>query len=297
MSVVWLVLAVLTLGAVYWPTSRRRYCSHASAAHRALADKSWDELDRRVLAARKAVEGISAGVMREYALGDLDLLDAQGAYWCGQLDRASLRLGSAVEHIERAGAPDRSIKVSMARHFMGDVHFDAGDLDRAEEEYRAAVQSVAYTPEPEMAIFSLQRLSDVLLEKRERSRALDVIEQCVEYEQKILAKTNATTGSMISMIQPDLAMANGDYVTAERLFREKVEYWSQSANRSQSIDLTRYQFHLAAAQQEMGRYEASAETLRNACQLAQRDLGPQHPRTARALRKLSEVERLMAIAR
>ena len=296
MTVIWLLLAALALGAVFWPTSRRRYCSSIAAAHLALAARAWQELDAQVAAARKAAEGLSDSAMREYALGDLDMLDAQGAYWRGELERASGRLSSAVEHIERAGAPDRAIKISVARHYMGDVHFDGGDLEQAEEQYRAAVQSVAYTTEPEMAIFSLQRLSDVLLEKRDRDRALEVIEQCVEYEQKILSKANSNRGRMISMIQPDLAMANGDYVTAERLFREKVEYWSQSANLSESIDLTRYQFHLAAAQRELGQHEAAAETLKNAYQLAKRDLGPQHPRTMRACRKLLEAQELTATA-
>jgi tetratricopeptide (TPR) repeat protein len=296
MSIVWLLLAVLTLGAVFWPTKRRRYCSNVGAAHRALAGRAWKELDGRVLAARKAAEGMSAGAMREHALGDLDLLEAQGAYWRGQLQLANGRLGAAVEHIERAGAPDRAIKVSMARHFMGDVHFDGGDLEQAEEQYRAAVQSVAFTGEPEMAIFSLQRLSDVLLEKRERERALEVIEQCVDYEQRILARTDSTTRPMISMIQPDLAMATGDYVTAERLFREKVEYWSQMGNRAESIDLTRYQFHLASAQRELGHYDEALQTLRKACEGAKRDLGAQHPRTLRAGRKLVEAEKLTAEA-
>jgi len=296
MSLWWLSLAVLSLTIVCWPTARRRYCSHLGAAQRAIAARSWADFERRVRGARKAALRMS-GAMREYALGDLNLLEAQGAYFRGDLDRAGGRLSLAVEHIERAGAPDRNVKISMARHFLGDVHLDGGNLEQAAEQYRAAVQSVAFTGEPEMAIFSLQRLSDVLLEKRDMTQALDVIEQCVEYEQKILAKTDGPTRPMISMIQPDLALAKRDYVTAERLFREKVEYWSKLENRSENIDLTRYQFHLAAAQQEMGRFQAAEETLRKACELATRDFGPQHPRTARARRKLSQISNLSGAGR
>jgi len=296
MGLWWLLLGVLSLTIVCWPTARRRYCSHLGAAHRALAARSWVDFDRRARRARKAGLRMS-GAMQEYALGDLDLLEAQSAYFRGELERAREHLSHAVEHIERAGAPDRNVKISMARHFLGDVHFDGGNLEQAAEQYRAAVQSVAFTGEPEMAIFSLQRLSDVLLEKRDMTQALDVIEQCVEYEQKILAKADGPTRPMISMIQPDLALAKRDYPTAERLFREKVEYWSKLENRSENIDLTRYQFHLAAAQQEMGRYQAAEETLRMACELATRDFGPQHPRTARARRKLSEVTQMTGAAR
>lgn len=262
-----------------------------------MASRAWADFDQRLLGARKAALRMPEGPMREYALGDLDLLAAQGAYFRGDLDKASGSLSLAVEHIERAGAPDRNIKISMARHFLGDVHFDGGDLEQAAEQYRAAVQSVAFTDEPEMAIFSLQRLSDVLLEKRDTAKALDVIQQCVDYERKILARGSATTRPMISMIQPDLALANQDYATAERLFREKVDYWSKLENRSESIDLTRYQFHLAAAQQEQGRYEAAEETLRQACELATRDFGPQHPRTARARRKLAQMENVIGAPR
>jgi tetratricopeptide (TPR) repeat protein len=256
----------------------------------------WTEFDRRISRARKAAEAMGSDGMREYALGDLDLVEAQGAYWRGRLKQASGRLSFAVEHIERAGAPDRAMKVSMARHFLGDVHFDGGDLDQAAEQYRAAVQSVAFTGEPEVAIFSLQRLSDVLLEKHDLGEARGVIEQCVEFEQKILEKADASVRPMISMIQPDLALANQDYVTAERLFREKVEYWSRAENRSDNVDVTRYQFHLAAAQQQLGRMEAAEETLRRAHELAKREFGSQHPRTARALQKLSEVTRMAEAA-
>ncbi|HME08903.1 MAG TPA: tetratricopeptide repeat protein [Bryobacteraceae bacterium] len=297
MSLCWLLLGVLSLAAVFWPTPRRRYCSELCSAHRAIAARAWDDFDRRVQRARKAALRMASGPMQEYALGDLDILEAQGAYFRGQLERAGGRLRFAVEHIERAGAPDRNIKISMARHFLGDVHLDGGDLEQAAEQYRAAVQTVAFTGEPEMAIFSLQRLSDVLIEKREMQEALEVVEQCVEYEQRILAKADAKSRPMISMIRPDLALASRDYATAERLFREKVDYWSRMENRSENIDLTRYQFHLAAAQQELGRYEAAEETLRQACELALRDYGPQHPRTARARRKLSQVSQLAEAAR
>src|SRR5271155_2911272 len=120
MSLCWLLLGVLSLAAVFWPTPRRIYCSGLVAAHRAMAARAWNEFDRRVLRARKAALRMAAGAMREYALGDLDLLEAQGAYFQGELERASGRLSFAVEHIERAGAPDRNIKISMARHFLGD---------------------------------------------------------------------------------------------------------------------------------------------------------------------------------
>jgi len=54
------------------------------------------------------------------------------------------------------------------------------------------------------------------------------------------------------------------------------------------VDVTRYQFHLAAAQREQGRMAEAVATLRKACLTAERDYGVQHPRAARALAKLSD---------
>src|SRR5207253_1089170 len=54
-----------------------------------------------------------------------------------------------------------------------------------------------------------------------------------------------------------------------------------------NIDVSRYQFHLAAAQREQGRHEDAIVTLRRACETVQRDFGADHPRMARALEKLA----------
>jgi hypothetical protein len=102
--------------------------------------------------------------------------------------------------------------------------------------------------------------------------------------------------SAISMTMPDLCLASRDFPQAEKLFREKADHWSRMVPRPDNIDVTRYQFHLATAQQEQGHLGDAVETLRKACETAERDFGPQHPRVQRARKKLTEITELMADA-
>jgi tetratricopeptide (TPR) repeat protein len=185
----------------------------------------------------------------------------------------------------------------MARHLWGDACFDKGELDQAEEQFRAAIQTLNATANPAMAIFSQQRLGDVLLEARKFDQAREAAEKCVAMERTILgARMGAGNVSAISMTMPDLCLASRDFPQAEKLFREKADHWSRMVPRPDNIDVTRYQFHLATAQQEQGHLGDAVETLRKACETAERDFGPQHPRVQRARKKLTEITELMADA-
>lgn len=75
---------------------------------------------------------------------------------------------------------------------------------------------------------------------------------------------------------------------AEKLFREKADCWSKRFPRPDNIDVNRYQFHLAAAQRAQGHFTGAWATLEKACDTAAIDFGPDHPRAARARRKLEE---------
>ena len=135
------------------------------------------------------------------------------------------------------------------------------------------------------------------MEARKFYEAREVAEQCVAMERKILgAQMGSGHRPMISMTAPDLCLANRDFPQAEKLFREKAEYWPKMVPRPDNIDVTRYQFHLAAAQREQGRLGDAADTLRKACKTAESDFGPQHPRLRRAKKKLSDTEALIASA-
>ncbi|MEP7363098.1 MAG: hypothetical protein ABI972_07575 [Acidobacteriota bacterium] len=147
-----------------------------------------------------------------------------------------------------------------------------------------------------MSIFSLQRLADVLLELERFDDARDIVLQCIEYERRILTESLAKQGKTLSevtiksMSAPDLALANRDFVQAEQLFKEKVAHWTGMAAKPDNIDVTRYQFHLATAQRELGQIAESLETLRRACQTAECDFGSGHPRVSRARQRLERAE-------
>jgi hypothetical protein len=89
------------------------------------------------------------------------------------------------------------------------------------------------------------------------------------------------------MSMPDLSLANREWAQAEKLFREKVDYWTRFVTPSDNVDVCRYQFHLAATQVEQGRPADAVQTLRQACEQVKKDFGAEHPRMNRALRKLA----------
>jgi tetratricopeptide (TPR) repeat protein len=138
----------------------------------------------------------------------------------------------------------------------------------------------------------LQRLSDVLLEKGDYEAARSVAERCVLAERKILAQSPTPS---ISMTEPDLALAQKDFERAETLFREKADYWGNKVPLPDNIDVTRYFFHLARAQEEQNRFTDALATLERACDVARLDFGNEHPRVAKAERKLQRVRDLTSV--
>lgn len=287
----WLFLALLALGAAFvWPTQTRRAKRQLAAAGRAAAAQDWAGFDKQIAAALASAEGIGNKSVREETLGEINLTRAWGAHRRGDLDTASTSASKAIEHIEHAQAPNREARLVNARHLWGDVECDRGDLDAASEQFRAAAKTVEFGRNPELALFSLQRLGDALLEQERYEEAREVIERCAGFESRVIAgvvEKGGINGEVISMCDPDLALANRDYSRAEELFQEKVDHWSAAPARPAEINLTRYQFHLASAQQALGRHAAAAYTLSQAVEMAELDFGPDHPRAARARQKLA----------
>jgi tetratricopeptide (TPR) repeat protein len=203
----WWILAALAavLALVFWPTHAKRFRRFLLCAHNSLNRRDWERFDQHVAGALEAAENIRNQHSRDHALGQVRFVGAQAAYWRGNLDETERLLPLAVEHMERAGAPDRALSISLARHLWGDALLEGRQFDEARE-----------------------------------------------------------------------------------VFREKAEYWSRTVARPHNIDVTRYQFHLAAAQMELGKLAEAVETLRQACDTAERDFGPGHPRTELARQKLAD---------
>jgi len=72
----------------------------------------------------------------------------------------------------------------------------------------------------------------VLLEQGRFDEARGVVQQCMEYERKLMTESLAREGKTLSeciiksMSAPDLALANRDFAQAEVLFQEKVNHWT-----------------------------------------------------------------------
>jgi hypothetical protein len=123
-----------------------------------------------------------------------------------------------------------------------------------------------------------------------------VVTRCVDAEHKVVVKQmqaqgiNPTEKNVISMSMPDLCLANGEFARAEKLFQEKVDYWTRMVTKPDNIDVLRYQFHLARAQQEQGKRVEATATLRAASTRAEQEFGRDHPRALRARKKLKQAE-------
>ena len=288
----WFAGVVALLLFLFWPTQRRRCLTHLAAAQRAFSRRDWPEYEKQFTLATRAA-GSLKGHVQAHCLGQLELLQAEADYWRGRASECAAHLEKAIEYTERAGAPDRCMALASAHRLWGELHLDEEALDQAEAHIRDALQFDQTGGNEALMIFDLQRLGDVLLERGHQTEAKAVIERCAALERKVIHQGIQEKGkdpgqsAVISMSMPDLCLASGDYARAEKLFQEKVDYWSRLVTRPDNIDVTRYQFHLARAQRKQGRLLESVATLRQACETAERDYGSHHPRTARALRKLA----------
>ncbi len=294
----WWILAFVAAVALwfYFPVGQRRLLAHLIEANNAVSAHNWEKFDEQVEFARELLPRLKPDRVTRFAAAELDLLCGQAAYLQGKFDEAIPHLERAIEGYELSGDFQKQIKLSMVRNLLGDLRYDQSNLVDAEREFRRAAQAIGQGLDAPMSIFSLQRLADVLLEQERFDDAREVVQQCMEFERKILTESLAKQGKSLSevtiksMSAPDLALANRDFVQAEQLFQEKVAHWTGMAAKPDNIDVTRYQFHLATAQRELGRVAESLETLRRACQTAESDFGSNHPRVSRARRRLEQAE-------
>jgi tetratricopeptide (TPR) repeat protein len=288
----WIAGLGLLIVVVFRPTKWRRCAVQIHGAQNALQRRDWPTLRRRLELGRSAAARLKEP-KRAHFLGHIALLAARADYREGRFSDCEEHLTEAAGYIERAQFPDRHLQIAEVHRLRGDLCFDAGTTSQAVDCFRDAVASDQTSGNDAMMIFDLQRLSDVLLGERRFDEAKIVIERAVELERKVtvagLQKDGKDPGTLtiVSMSMPDLALAAGDWANAEKLFREKVEHWSKMVTGPDNIDVSRYQFHLAAAQSEQGRHADAVGTLRRACETVQRDFGADHPRMARALEKLA----------
>jgi tetratricopeptide (TPR) repeat protein len=297
----WIFAFVLAVALfLFWPTKTRCFLVELTQAGCAVSARDWNLFAQHSARAREAATRLKPGPAAHFYTADLDFLCGQAAYLQGRFDEAVPLLEHAIEGYERSNDCQKAIRISVVRNQLGDLRYDQSNLVEAEREFRRAAQTISYGLDPAMSIFSLQRLADVLLEQQRFDDAREIVHQCMEFERKLLTEALAKEGKSLSecivksMSAPDLALANRDFVQAEQLFQEKVNHWNGMAAKPDNIDVTRYQFHLATAQRELGRIGESLETLRRACQTAERDFGLHHPRVARARQRLERAEQSAA---
>lgn len=293
----WWLAAVFLLGLIFYGLGKKDRCSqHLAAAGKAAGARNWGLFDKKIALARASAAKLTDQKSRDEALGDIEYLDAHGAYSRNRNEEAIEHLTRAIEAFERLGDTAQGLKLAAARQLWGDLAFDASDFATAERQFRAAAVAVEFSEQPARVLSALKRLGDVLLAQQRYEDAQEVIEKGIEFERRMLAHTlqpqEQENSTVIAMAIPDLALARRDFASAERLYREKVEFYGQSEASLSDSDLTRYQFHLATAQRELGRVQDALLTLHAAVESAERDYGAEHPRAEHARRRLAETYQL-----
>lgn len=293
MTLMWWLAAVLLLALLFYGLKKKDTCSqHLADAGRAAGARQWEVFDVKMAAARAAAARITDQKARQEALADIEYLAAHGAYARNRTDDAIAHLALAIRGFEQLGGSTRGLKLSAAHQLWGDLAFDSADFAAAESHFRSAALATEFSEQPERVLSSLKRLGDVLLAQQRYDDARAVIEKGIEYERRLLMDTlpkdDQENSSVIAMAIPDLALARRDFASAERLYREKVEFFDPASTPAHESDLTRFQFHLATAQRELGRMQDALHTLHSAVEAAERDFGPEHPRAEHARRRLAE---------
>ncbi|MFN7922776.1 MAG: hypothetical protein U0Q16_21905 [Bryobacteraceae bacterium] len=270
---------------------RTRVCAEFAAAQQALDRRDFDAFDRNLARTKQMAEEIRDEALRVQFRSSLALLSIQGAYWQGDMRIAELTARQALEVLEAAGPGDRRGQICSAHSFLGDIFLDQDKPSQAADEFRAAAALAEGGNVPVAAIFPLQRLSDVLFEHEGRDAAAEVIERCAQIEKDHFAKNQAASNApTISMVAPDQSRVRGDFAAAEKLFDEKVRFFTSPAGQTDGIDVTRYQLHLAEAQNAQGKIEEARATLAVLCSAEAKRFGPQHPRVVRYRRKLESIQ-------
>jgi len=297
MGDMWWLAAAFLFALIFYGLRKKDVCSqHLTVAGRAAGARNWELFDRKMAQARASAARITDTPSRVEAMADVEFLAAHGAYSRNRNEEAIEHLSLAIQGFE--GLPDasRGLKLSAAHQLWGDLAFDMADFTTAEDHFRAAAVAIEFNVQPARVLSSLKRLGDVLLAQQRYEDARAVIEKGIEFERRLLVDTlqpeEQANSSVIAMAIPDLALARRDFANAERLYREKVEFHSQSEPAVADSDMTRYQFNLATAQRELGRVQDALLTLHAAVESAERDYGPEHPRAEHARRRLAEIHQI-----
>jgi tetratricopeptide (TPR) repeat protein len=292
----WWILGIVLLAWVFWPRARNRFAVQFRAAQKAFARRDWLAYERSFEVARRMNQKMKQGKIQLHSLGHLELLGAQAGFALGNLEESQSQLQRAAECFEKANAPDRAASLGNVHRMWGEVLVDLESWEAAEDHLRSSVNFDQSCGNEAGMIFGLQRLGDLLLEANRTGEAQAVITRCVDAEHKVVFKQmqaqglDPAQGNVISMSMPDLCLANGEFVRAEKLFQEKVDHWTRMVTKPDNIDVLRYQYHLARAQQEQGKRAEAAATLRAASTRAEQEFGIGHPRALRARKKLEQAE-------
>ena len=297
MGNMWWLAAVFLLALLFYGLRKKDLCSqYLAQAGRAAGARNWDLFDKKMTLARASAARLTDEKSRDEALSDIEYLAAHGAYSRNRSEDAIAHLSLAIRGFERLADGSKGIKLAAAHQLWGDLAFDAADFPAAEEHFRAAAVAIEFKENPARVLSSLKRLGDVLLAQQRYEDAREVIEKGIEFERRLLMDTikpeEQENSTVIAMAIPDLALARRDFASAERLYREKVEFYGQPDSSISDSDITRYQFHLATAQQELGRVQDALITLHAAVESAERDYGSEHPRTENARRRLAEITQI-----
>jgi tetratricopeptide (TPR) repeat protein len=244
------------------------------AGRNALGERDYAEAEKRL---RGALELGGSRGQRAAAQAAL----AEALYGRGRLDEASSLVKRAIELFADcfpAGHPE----IARAYSLHGELCLDRGEYAQAQRCFQHALAEDQRISNQARMLFTMQRLTEALLLQGNQPRALAIAEDCAVLE-RVFMEDIECSEPYVAMSLPGLSFCQGDWETARRLYREKVDFFECFSGDIPGVDTGQYQMRLAAACEGAGDPAEAAGFYQAAAATYQRSLAEDHPRVAIAL--------------
>jgi tetratricopeptide (TPR) repeat protein len=216
-------------------------------------------------------------------------------YRQNRLDEARHLFHSAIQSLESAGLKQH-MWASLAKCQLGQMEADQGEFASAFAWFHRALADDEATSNAALQIFDLQLMGHAALDMGDFPKALEYFERCEEQETKVIHKIAAEKGqdlsksSTISMSLPDVRFAQRRFADAEKLLKEKVDYYSRFVMREDNIDLGRFAYRYAQCLWETGKKAEALAAMQDAAGLYGKDWSPDHARVLKCKREITRMQ-------
>ncbi len=203
----------------------------------------------------------------------------------GRLEEAEGQLRSALTL--RREASGASLETAATLNSLGEVRFDRGDLQDAEQLYRESLETRERFRGRQHADVAevLDNLANVLHERGNLGQAENMYREVLQIRRLVLGPDHRDVASSLNNLAT-IHHDRGELDDAERLYRESLEL-SRATLGDEHPELATSLSNLAALLMDRERLEAAEPLLREALAMNRKVLGDRHPGVVNALENLA----------